>query len=546
MKVNKVNKQPVAKKGLKKQRKCLTLKERVEIIKFKEKTDLGVRHVAEKFKVGKTQVADIIKKKDELMKIWRENGSTEMKRPILNMKDSTKIIDDVVFEWFVRARAKNIPISGVLIKQQALEVAKEIKMEDFKASNGWLEKFRNRHSISFKSVSGEAGDVDMTVVKNWKEKIGSYIKNYEIKDIYNADETGLFFKALPDKTMTLKGEKCTGGKKAKQRLTILCCANMVGDKEPLLVIGKSQKPRCFKGIKLEKLPVTYKANKKAWMTAEIMTEWLDQLDRKMKRQNRKILLFLDNAASHPEIIELDNITLVFFPANTTSICQPLDQGIIRALKVKYRLSVTKQIISLMETCESATELSKKITVLDAITWIADAWASVKESTITKCFEKAGFSVKNSLDGSFDSEDDVNLKELSKLLKESGFGKVSAENYAEIDTPLLIEDETIDLKEILNENRKKQEKDVDVEAEAEAEEENSSDEESSMEMPDTISSINDVLRALGDLRKFAEKTGDGEALRMLANIQMHFVDELIKKNVRQTTIREFFNRQENVQ
>jgi hypothetical protein len=62
-------------------------------------------------------------------------------------------------------------------------------------------------------------------------------------------------------------------------------------------IGKANKPRCFKKTKPETLPVLYRANKKAWMTRFLMEEWLNRLNRLMKRQKRKILLFLDNAPS---------------------------------------------------------------------------------------------------------------------------------------------------------------------------------------------------------------------------------------------------------
>jgi hypothetical protein len=59
---------------------------------------------------------------------------------------------------------------------------------------------------------------------------------YEPKDIANCDETGLFFQALPNKTLCLKVEKCSGGKLSEQRLTIFLCGFMTGEMEnPLLL-----------------------------------------------------------------------------------------------------------------------------------------------------------------------------------------------------------------------------------------------------------------------------------------------------------------------
>jgi hypothetical protein len=111
----------------------------------------------------------------------------------------------------------------------------------------------------------------------------------------------------------------------------MACANMDGsEKLRLLVIGKFKNPRCFKGVK--SLPVTYKANKRAWMTSEIFITWVRSVDQLMTKRKRKILLFIDNCPAHPKIDDLKSVKLEFFPPNTTSILQPMDQGVIRCLK----------------------------------------------------------------------------------------------------------------------------------------------------------------------------------------------------------------------
>jgi len=128
-----------------------------------------------------------------------------------------------------------------------------------------------------------------------------------------------------DKTFPYQMELCSGGKIAKERLTVLLCVSISGEKLKQLVIGKSVKPMCFKGIDVSKLALEWKLNSKAWMT-----DWLQRLDQ--QTQNRKIILFLDNATSHAHL-SLDNVTLIFFPPNITSTSQPLDQLIIRNFKV---------------------------------------------------------------------------------------------------------------------------------------------------------------------------------------------------------------------
>lgn len=71
------------------------------------------------------------------------------------------------------------------------------------------------------------------------------MKGYNPCDIFNADETGLFYKLMPEKTLQLKGEKCSGGKRSKDRLTLLVALSMDGSENlKLLVIGKFENPRC--------------------------------------------------------------------------------------------------------------------------------------------------------------------------------------------------------------------------------------------------------------------------------------------------------------
>ncbi|KAL4135901.1 hypothetical protein QTP88_007483 [Uroleucon formosanum] len=129
------------------------------------------------------------------------------------------------------------------------------------------------------------------------------LKEYDSKDIFNADEFGLFFKCTPDRTLTFKGDTCHGGKKSKERVTVMVGANMTGtEKLKLLVIGKSKQPRCFKKKNVQSLPVTYAYNKKAWMLSTIYESWIFDLDKRFFNDKRKVLLFVDNCPAHPKTL----------------------------------------------------------------------------------------------------------------------------------------------------------------------------------------------------------------------------------------------------
>ena len=83
------------------------------------------------------------------------------------------------------------------------------------------------------------------------------------------------------------------------------------------------------------------ADGKSWIEIDIIEKMLEKLNYIMMLENRNVLLFLDNATVHPENLvgKYSSIKIVFLPKNTTSRLQPLDAGIIKNFKVKYRYYV---------------------------------------------------------------------------------------------------------------------------------------------------------------------------------------------------------------
>ena len=104
-------------------------------------------------------------------------------------------------------RAKDIPLSGPVLKVKVSEFATSFGCVDFKASEGWLGKFKTRHGISFKEVAGEENAVTADMTASWNETaLPTILYNYALRDIYNCDKFGLFYQALPNKTLHLKGK----------------------------------------------------------------------------------------------------------------------------------------------------------------------------------------------------------------------------------------------------------------------------------------------------------------------------------------------------
>jgi hypothetical protein len=124
----------------------------------------------------------------------------------------------------------------------------------------------------------------------------------------------------------------------KERVTVLCCANMNDEKRDLLVIGKNKNPRCFKGVR--SLPVVYYSNANAWMNSVTFNDWLVKWDLELKR---KTVLIVDKRTTNNSLLKY--MKVIFLPANTTSLTQPCDQGIIRDFKAHYRREICARNIA---------------------------------------------------------------------------------------------------------------------------------------------------------------------------------------------------------
>ena len=204
-------------------------------------------------------------------------------------------------------------------------------------------------------------------------------RGYDPKDAWNCDETGLFHRAMPSGSWRFAGDEQSNGTKVpKDRHTMLQFTNMDGNEKQVVAVGKSAKPCCFKNINT--LPFSYFANRKAWMTSHLFTDVMKTLDQKMIAQNRKIILFLDNATCHSLLPDtnLSNIKLSFMPPNTTSLIQPLDQGIIRSLKAYYRKELVRMQIAAIDATPPVplSEAAKQITVLKAVGGVCNLVISV--------------------------------------------------------------------------------------------------------------------------------------------------------------------------
>lgn len=378
-------------------------------------------------------------------------------------------------------------------------------------------------------MSGESKSVTPEMFASWNETtLPTLLSNYGLKEIYNADEFGLFYQCLPDKSYQLKSEKCSGGKHSKIRITGLAAANAVGDKLPMFVIGKAKNPRCFKNIK--KLPCRYRAQKKSWMDSILFEEWVREINKMFQAEERNVVLIVDNCPAHPTIEDLSNLKLIFLPPNTTSVTQPMDQGVIRCLKAHYRKRLVKLILCNLDSNKPLP----KISLITALQLLVSAWNEVSKATIVNCFRKSKISEKDQTNAVNDEDDP--FKEMSEELqnlrkKDSSLvpENLTAKDFACIDDVVVSTASHLTDNEILLEALQPDTN----------EEEDILDDDEELETPNKID-VENSLQILKNLSLFSEKRGN-QMQDLISKFETLLLQEKLE-NCKQAVIPDFFKKQ----
>lgn len=286
--------------------KTLTLEKKAAIIKLIESRRPQLA-VTKEYQLSKQTVSDYVKNRTKILTAF-ENSHKSQKN---DRKGVHPAFEEALQLWLKGVLAKNLPVSGDLLKEKAESFTVRMGIEDFKFTDRWLRGFKKRHRILLKKVSGESGAVDQTIVSDYRvTKLQALLREYTPSDMFNCDETGLFFKMLPDRTLSSSGESCASGKLSKEHVTVMVGANATSTENlPLLVIGKARNPRCFKAVRT--LPVEYESNSKAWITQSLFEQYIRKLDRKFVRQSKKVIFFVDNCGAHSSVPNLEPIQLEF-------------------------------------------------------------------------------------------------------------------------------------------------------------------------------------------------------------------------------------------
>ncbi|XP_016659159.1 tigger transposable element-derived protein 6-like [Acyrthosiphon pisum] len=185
---------------------------------------ISLRDAAARLNVSHYILNRILKNHSNIERAIMDNESDSRKRKRAGKEE---VVDKALKEWFLQVRKKDARINGPLLRQKAEDLTKKMGKDDFVATEGWFQRWKKRENISFIKTHEEQGEADFSAAQSWfKTHWTDLLSQYSPSDIFNADETGLYFRALPEHTYALKLDKAKGAKTSKERLTIcvvMCC-----------------------------------------------------------------------------------------------------------------------------------------------------------------------------------------------------------------------------------------------------------------------------------------------------------------------------------
>uniref|UniRef100_A0A8D2MII9 Tigger transposable element derived 4 n=1 Tax=Zonotrichia albicollis TaxID=44394 RepID=A0A8D2MII9_ZONAL len=356
-------------------KKSITIEEKIDIISAVESGEKKAE-IAAKYGIKRNSLSSIMKNKEKVLEAF-ETLRFDPKRKRLRTAFYADL-EEALMKWYRIAQCLNVPVSGPMLRLKANDFAQKLGHSDFKCSNGWLDRFKSRYGLVFRAQPVEAAATPAVGAPTlWYQNVlPCYLNDYQPKNVFHIQETGLLYQMLPPNTFTFKGET----------FSVVVGTNMDGsEKLPLLIIGKSKSSHSFKDVK--SLPVDYEENDRACMTSGIFEQWMHKLDHGFQAQERRVVILVDFLPAHTEVKNLKSVKLVFLPPDSSS-CIAMKERIIRSLKVKYRHCLIKRFVDCVESNKEF-----RLTLPGAIEMLYLCWRKVTPETIAKSCNGATFKLE---------------------------------------------------------------------------------------------------------------------------------------------------------
>ncbi|XP_026327894.1 jerky protein homolog-like [Hyposmocoma kahamanoa] len=378
--------------------------------------------VALHYGIGRSTIYDIKLRRTKIMA--NVNNISENRRT-LKLGQHPEL-DAALYNWFLEQRAMDIVVNGDKLKEMAKEIYKRIAQRDFKASSGWLDKFKKRYGIKF-NTSGTAGEkasfqshdenVIVNFVKSFKEKVQQL--GLIPDQLYCIDASSVSTKILTDAAHRMEDneEKTIN----TDKITIMPCSNATGThKFNLFVCSKES---LNKDLTHLSSMCYYKQQTNAWITRDIFTEWFHdefvptvRSFMTMNNLPEKALLILDEAPGYPEEYHLKSndwmINAFFLPPECSHLIQPMNHDLIQTIKSTFKKKILLNVLSKDDGVKKSLQ---GMNITDLLYVLAEAWNSCSPNIIRSSWKK----LCPNLEISEEIDSTISIEQLLLALRDSG-------------------------------------------------------------------------------------------------------------------------------
>lgn len=394
----------------KRSKKVLNLDIKSKIISRLESGE-SVSSVGRAFGLNESTVRSIRAQKNIIKQSFRECTLTSAKITKKVRDPIVEKLENILIEWIKDNNNRRIETDSKAIRTKAKDLYELLKNDGeasssgrtFSASKGWYDRFKQRHKANDVKFTEDVANADehaaQLFVNSLKHTI--YWQGFIPDQIFNVDETCLYFKRLPlGKFASQEKRRSSGFNALKDRFSLLFCTNASGDfKCKPFLIYNSENPRGLKKVNKSTLPIHWRSNKMSWITPSLFEDWFKncfcpEVTQYFKSKNitRKALLLVGNAQTHA--INLQNfdedVKVMFLPSNTTSLIQPLNQGIISTFKLYYIRLTLKQMLDFTQRCtgdnNSIRAFWKSYNIMNTVENTNTAWNEVNNVTLNDAWK----------------------------------------------------------------------------------------------------------------------------------------------------------------
>ncbi|KRZ73714.1 Tigger transposable element-derived protein 4 [Trichinella papuae] len=199
--------------------KTLSIGSKIELLDALMSKKRTRKELAAQYGNALSTISRIVKNKKEIQAHQLKNLDASKQRFCKRRFD---MIDRAVDVWFMQMKSKSAVITGPMILEAARTFVQKLKIVNFSASTGWLDGWKKRRNIVCLKFHGEKADADNESGIEWsKNALPCLLGGYEARNIFKVDESGLFYKALPNHMLAVKGSSVCGGKTVKNHLIVV-------------------------------------------------------------------------------------------------------------------------------------------------------------------------------------------------------------------------------------------------------------------------------------------------------------------------------------